>query len=361
MTVYADGVAIGSADATSTSMVVTTNGSYHALGRHAYLHGHADGPGHFRRPTAAIPPRARRPTWTASVRRASKLQVFTSLAVTSTPATSAKVGQTYTYAVQTNAPSGDTVTVTPEHGAHRHDVRRGDADLHLDARQRPGEYVARTSARRLPTPWATRPRSVRWTFRSAAGVPPVEIPLNSSAGRQRDRVFSGSTGRGLRQHRPRRAHDTPPSTRPTPSRSMPPPARRTACWSCFPPAPAPRFRRRCWSRGPPVRRTTRSPWSARAGPTRSRLAGGTVTANGLETQMANVQKLTLAGCGGNDDYSARFQHHAHRGRRYGRLQHAGLQPGQRGREPSISASTRGRRNRSPPGTRRFRSSASSTS
>ena len=42
-----------------------------------------------------------------------QLQVLTSLAVTSTPATSAKVGQAYTYTVQTNAPSGDTVTVTP--------------------------------------------------------------------------------------------------------------------------------------------------------------------------------------------------------------------------------------------------------
>ena len=50
-----------------------------------------------------------------------QLQVFTGLAVTSTPATSAKVGQTYTYTVQTNAPSGDTVTVHAGHVAHRHD------------------------------------------------------------------------------------------------------------------------------------------------------------------------------------------------------------------------------------------------
>ncbi len=42
-----------------------------------------------------------------------QLQVFTKLAVTSTPAASAKVGLAYTYTVQTNAPSGDTVTVTP--------------------------------------------------------------------------------------------------------------------------------------------------------------------------------------------------------------------------------------------------------
>ena len=33
--------------------------------------------------------------------------------MTSTPATSATVGQAYTYTVQTNAPSGDAVTVTP--------------------------------------------------------------------------------------------------------------------------------------------------------------------------------------------------------------------------------------------------------
>lgn len=42
-----------------------------------------------------------------------QLQVFTALAVTSTLATSATVGLVYTYTVQTNAPSGDTVTVTP--------------------------------------------------------------------------------------------------------------------------------------------------------------------------------------------------------------------------------------------------------
>jgi cyclophilin family peptidyl-prolyl cis-trans isomerase len=35
------------------------------------------------------------------------------LAITSTPATSATVGQVYTYTVQTNAPAGDTVAVTP--------------------------------------------------------------------------------------------------------------------------------------------------------------------------------------------------------------------------------------------------------
>ena len=62
------------------------------------------------------------------------------------------------------------------------------------------------------------------------------------------------------------------------------------------------------------------------------LAGSTVTANGLATQIAAVQKLTLNGGGGNDYYTLNSSAVPDLDRRYGRLQHGGLQPRHGGRD-----------------------------
>ena len=88
---------------------------HQAAGWHAYHHGHGDRP----ECCGDLDRRQRRSSRdeTANVDSLSspgiQLQVVTSLAVTSTPATTASVGVSYTYQVTTNAPSGDTITVTP--------------------------------------------------------------------------------------------------------------------------------------------------------------------------------------------------------------------------------------------------------
>ena len=113
VTLYADGVAIGSATANSTSVVVTTNGTTTlSFGSHTFT------------ATQTVPnvtvtdssDTSTSPTSeTAGVDSyaSAGVQVQVSFGATSSPSKSAEVGQPYTYVVETNAPSGDTVTVTP--------------------------------------------------------------------------------------------------------------------------------------------------------------------------------------------------------------------------------------------------------
>ena len=113
VTVYADGAAIGSVNAGSTTALVTTDGSTTLLdGTHAItatetaLNASAnwtDSSGNSRTETANVD---------SLSSPALQLQVVTSLAVTSTAATTATVGTPYTYQVTTNAPSSDAITVT---------------------------------------------------------------------------------------------------------------------------------------------------------------------------------------------------------------------------------------------------------
>jgi cyclophilin family peptidyl-prolyl cis-trans isomerase len=112
VTLYADGAAIGTADATSTSVTITTNGtSTLTAGSHTFTATETKlGVAVTDNGDNSLSESANVDSYDSP---AVQVQVVTSLSVTSTPATSAKVGQAYTYIVETNAPSGDTFTVTP--------------------------------------------------------------------------------------------------------------------------------------------------------------------------------------------------------------------------------------------------------
>ncbi len=112
VTIYANGIAIGSAVAAGSSTTVTTdgstkliNGTYTITATQTALSVSAVDSGDSSQSEKAN---------VDSLSSAGvQLQVNPSLALTSVPGASAAVGQTYTYTVATNAPSGDTVTVTP--------------------------------------------------------------------------------------------------------------------------------------------------------------------------------------------------------------------------------------------------------
>ena len=111
VTVYANGVAIGTATATSSSVVVTTNGTSE-LFNGSYTITATQTAENVAETDSADSSTSETANVDSFSSPASQLQVFSSLAVTSSPATSAIVGQVYSYTLQTNAPSGDTVTVT---------------------------------------------------------------------------------------------------------------------------------------------------------------------------------------------------------------------------------------------------------
>lgn len=102
--VYADGSSTAIATSASpvpsgaTTIQVTTNGTTKLSdGTHTFTATQTD-------TSSAV---------SASSPASAPVQVFTSLAMTSARAESATVGQAFTYTVLSNAPSGDTVTVTP--------------------------------------------------------------------------------------------------------------------------------------------------------------------------------------------------------------------------------------------------------
>jgi len=104
--VYADGSSTAIATSSSpvptgaTTITVTSNGTSKL----------SDGPHTF---TATQTDTSTPAVTSASSSASASVQVFASLAMTSPRAASATVGSLFTYTVQTNAPSGDTVTVTP--------------------------------------------------------------------------------------------------------------------------------------------------------------------------------------------------------------------------------------------------------
>ena len=261
-----------------------------------------------------------------------QVQVFTSLAVTSTPAASAKVGQAYTYTVQTNAPSGDTVTVTPRHAAQPacSSTRRRNTFTWTPT-QRPGEYVAGVlrDGFRLPGQHGLD-RSARHFGRSS-GWRPSQIPVNVSLGGNVTVSFSGARS-WFTTTSPRRFSATPRSSRPTPSRSIAPAGQANSVLVLLPTSASAPLPQEVLVEGASGSTNNQVTVVGTGGANTFTLAGGTVTANGLadaddqraEAHAGRRRRQRLL--------HAQFQHHAHRGRRYGRLQHAGLQPGHGGRE-----------------------------
>ncbi len=112
VTLYANGVAIGSVNAGSATPLVTTNGTttlpdgtYTITATQTALNASAvDSGDSSLSETANVD---------SLMSQGIQLEVVTSLAVTSTPATTATTGRPYSYTVTTNAPTGDTITVTP--------------------------------------------------------------------------------------------------------------------------------------------------------------------------------------------------------------------------------------------------------
>ena len=228
------------------------------------------------------------------------------LLVLAQPASSAQVGVPYTYTVQTNAPSGDTVTVTPVtlpagmqfNGANTFTWTPTNAQVNTAPDVR---------APRSPTPTATRPRSVRSDISVILGLAPVEVPVNTTSGGNVTVSFSGNQVEVYDNiAKAVLSKATFKSTDADHDRFARRPGEQRV-------DRAPQQRQRRDSEGDAgpgataARRTTRSPWLGRAGPTRSPLAGSTVTANGLATQLTDVQKLTLNGRRRQQLLHAQFQ------------------------------------------------------
>jgi cyclophilin family peptidyl-prolyl cis-trans isomerase len=110
VTIYANGVPIGTGTSSGGTITVTTDGSTKLFdGSYTITATQTD-------PNVTVADSGDGGTnETANVDSLMSpgIALQVGLKVTSTPATTATVGQTYTYTVQTDAPSGDTVTVTP--------------------------------------------------------------------------------------------------------------------------------------------------------------------------------------------------------------------------------------------------------
>ncbi|MGA2255731.1 MAG: peptidylprolyl isomerase, partial [Thermoguttaceae bacterium] len=302
VTVYADGVAIGSNVATSATQVVSTNGTTTLFdGTHTF--------------TATETASNQSATWTDSKRNSRtdtanvdslsspgvQLQVFTSLAVTSTPAASATVGVANTYTVQTNAPGGDAVTVTPG------TLPTG---MQFSATTQTFTWTPTSSQANTALAFSA---SVSDSLGNAASIgpvdisvaavlSPVQIPANSSLGGNVTVSFSGSQVE---------VYDNIANVllskvtfKSTDTFTVDCPAGQANSVSVVLPnsasAPLPQ---EVLVQGLSGSTNNHVTVVGTAGANTFTLAGSTVTANGLKTMIATVQKLTLNGGGGNDYYT----------------------------------------------------------
>jgi cyclophilin family peptidyl-prolyl cis-trans isomerase len=297
VTIYADGIAIGSGTATSTSQVFDTNGSTTLLsGTHTFTATQTA------QSIAVTDAGDSSLSETANVDSLSspavQLQVYTSLAVTSTPATSASVGLTYTYAVKTNAPSGVTVTVTP--GTMPAGMQYSAATQTFT--WTPTDSQAKTS----PAFSATVTDSLGHT----ASIGPldisvssgIQIPLNTSLGGNVTLSFSGSQvevynniAKAVLTTLPFKSTDTI---------TIDCPAGQANSVSVDLPnsssAPLPQ---EVLVQGLTGSTNNQATVVGSIGTNTFTLAGNTVTANGLAMQIAAVQKLELNGSSGNTYYT----------------------------------------------------------
>ncbi len=313
VTVYADGVAIGSGDATSDSVVIATNGTTTLLGgMHTFTATETasgvaaswtDSSSNSREETANVDSLS-----SAGI----QLQVFTSLAVTSTPATSAKVGEAYSYTVQTDAPSGDAVTVTPGTLPSGMQFINGNTFTWTpsSAQLNTAPAFSADVSDSLGNTASIGPLDIA----IGLGVPAIQIPLNSSQGGNVTVLFSGSkvlvynsTAQTVLSNATFDSTDTIEIDAPA--------GQTNNVLVLLPTSAGATLPQQLLVEGASGSTNNRVTVLGLGGSNNFTLAADTITANGLPTladgvtadglatQMANVQSLTLAGFGSSDYFS----------------------------------------------------------
>ncbi len=303
ITVYADGVAVGSAPAGSSSVTVASNGDFTLPdGIHTF--------------TATETAEAVSATWsdsqgnnrtdTANVDSYSspgiQVQVSTSLAVTANPSTSARVGQPYTYTVQTNAPSDDPLSfqystspyTLPSGmqyaGSNTFTWTPSSGQLNTS----PEFYVKVTDG--LGHTALIGPTDIS----VAVGLAPVTVPVNVSLGGNVTVSFSGSqvevydnVGKAVLTNAPFTSNET---------LTVNLPAGQANSVTVDLPSIGALLPQGVSIEGASGSTNNQVTMVGTGGTNTFVLAGGTLTGNGLATAMTTVQKLTLQGASGNDDY-----------------------------------------------------------
>ncbi len=298
VTVYADGVAIGSATATTSSQVVTTNGSFTLMdGIHAFTATQtlpgvtvSDSADSSQNETANVD---------SLSSPADQVSVFATLTLTSTPATTAKVGATYTYTVQTNAPAGDTVTVTPGNHPAAMQFTGGNTFTWTPARS-----DANTSPSFSATVTDTLGHSVSISLNIAVsqGVAVTTIPINVSLGGNVTVSFSGNQVEIFDNIA--KAILTSTTFSSTDIVEVDCPAGQTNLVTVVLPSSASAAHpKQVLVKGLTGSTNNQVTVVGTSGTNNYMLAGGTVTSNGLPISGTAVQKLTLQGGAGSDTYA----------------------------------------------------------
>jgi len=300
VTVYADGVAIGTANATSSTVTVATDGTTSLLdGAHTFTAtqtvpatvSYTDSGGSSRTESAGV---------ASYSSPADQLQVFTTLSVTSTPSAAAKVGQVYTYTVQTNAPSGDTVTVTPGSLPTGMQFTGGNTFTWTPASNQANTTPAfsATVSDSLGHSATIGPLNIS----VAQGVAVATIPVNATLGGDVSVSFSGSQVQ-IYDNIAKAVLSSSPFTS-TDTVEIDCPAGQTNLVTVVLPAStAAALPKQVLVQGLTGSTNNQVTVQGTSGTNAFTLAGNTVTANGLATAIATVQKLTLKGGGGNDTYA----------------------------------------------------------
>jgi cyclophilin family peptidyl-prolyl cis-trans isomerase len=221
------------------------------------------------------------------------------LQVLTLPNSAVQVGVPYTYVVQTNAPAGDTVTVTPVNlpaGMQFNGVATftwTPTNAQLNTAPTFSATVSDTQGHST----TIGPLSISVII----GLPPVQVPVNSSFGGNVTVSFIGSqvevydnVGKAVLVMAPFKSTDVI---------SLDLPSGQANSVSIAVPKSASAVPREILVQGVSGATKNQVIVVGTGGGNTFTVAGSTVTGNGLAMQMAAVQKLTLDGCSGNDYYT----------------------------------------------------------
>ncbi len=222
------------------------------------------------------------------------------LTVVALPVSSAQVGVLYTYVVQTNAPSGDTVTVTPQVlpagmqliNANTFTWTPTSAQLNTAP-----EFYA-TLSDTLGNTGSIGPLNISVII----GLAPTQIPVNSTLGGGVTVLFSGS--QVLVFDSIDNAVLSDATFKPTDTIQIDAPAgQANSVMVLLPTSPSAPLPKAVLVEGASGATNNQVLVLGTGAANTFTLAGGTVMADGLATQMANVQSLTLAGFGTKDYFN----------------------------------------------------------